>query len=321
MALIKRSNSTFWYIQFQLFGKTHIRSSRTTSKKAAEQMEIDWRAKLHAERYLGEKDSITLKAAVEQFCDSKVGTPNYTNLKASSNIVGRLMPLTKQLDQLTSHDLERFKRDRLAQGVKTQTVKHNLNLVKAAWKYAKKLGYRVGELEFPQLKTPRAPLRYITAEEEQRLLSCLDPKREIKRIPPYAERSDELKRMMHDAYDLVILLLDTGARYSEIANIEWARIDLDDQSIRLWRSKVQNETVLYMSKRVFETLTRRKAEATSAFVFANKKGGPRGYASLAIRKAIQNAGLKDCKIHTLRHTHASRPVSYTHLTLPTTPYV
>ena len=65
--------------------------------------------------------------------------------------------------------------------------------------------------------------------------------------------------MMHDAYDLVILLLDTGARYSEIANIEWARIDLDDQSIRLWRSKVQNETVLYMSKRVFETLTRRKA--------------------------------------------------------------
>ena len=63
------------------------------------------------------------------------------------------------------------------------------------------------------------------------------------------ERSDEMKSMMQDAFDLVILLLDTGARYSEIANIEWQRIDLAERSIHLWRSKVQNETVLYMMKR------------------------------------------------------------------------
>jgi site-specific recombinase XerD len=27
---------------------------------------------------------------------------------------------------------------------------------------------------------------------------------------------------------------------------------------------------------------------------------------MSIRKAIQRAGLRDCRIHTLRHTHASR---------------
>lgn len=42
------------------------------------------------------------------------------------------------------------------------------------------------------------------------------------------------------------------------------------------------------------------------YVFTNKKGGPRGYMSQAIRKAIKHAGLHDCRIHTLRHTHASR---------------
>jgi len=41
-------------------------------------------------------------------------------------------------------------------------------------------------------------------------------------------------------------------------------------------------------------------------VFANKKGGPRNHATIAIRKAMVRAGLTDCTIHTLRHTHATR---------------
>jgi integrase len=123
---------------------------------------------------------------------------------------------------------------------------------------------------------------------------------------PYALRDVEIKRTMHDAYDLVVLLLDTGARYSEIANIKWDQIHLDQREIRLWRSKVQNETILYMTDRVFQVLTRRSASPRGVYVFQNRKGGPRGYAALAIRRAIKRAGLADCTIHTLRHTLATR---------------
>ena len=35
-------------------------------------------------------------------------------------------------------------------------------------------------------------------------------------------------------------------------------------------------------------------------------GGPSGYSVVAIRKAFNRAGLGDCTIHTLRHTHATR---------------
>jgi len=111
---------------------------------------------------------------------------------------------------------------------------------------------------------------------------------------------------MVDAYDLVILLLDTGARYSEIANIEWRRIDLAEQTITLWRSKVENETVLYMTDRVFDVLSRRLATKTSPHVFTNRDGEARGYCTQSIRKAIVRAGLQNCRVHTLRHTHASR---------------
>jgi len=306
MSVMKRGNSRYWYIQFQMNGKTYIRSSRSTNKKVAEQMETDWKSKLHAQQFLGQKDRITVRAAIEQFCDSKKGTPTYMGLLSTAKVVGRLLPTHKDMDELSAHDIERFKRDRMEAGVSPQTIKHGFNLIRGAWKYARKLGYQVNDLEFPQVKIPKTPLRYLSDQEEVRLLSCLDPMREGSGLRPYNERDDEMKRSLQDAYDLVILLLDTGARYSEIANIEWSRINLHERSIRLWRPKVQNEGVLFMTDRAHDVLARRARTRTSPYVFQNRKGGPRGYVSQSIRKAMRKAGLHDCHIHTLRHTHASR---------------
>lgn len=306
MTVMKRGNSKYWYIQFQLNGQTFIRSSRTGNKKAADQMEIEWKAKLHAQQFLGHRERLSVREAVDQFCASKAGTPNHRGLLSSVKVLARLLPLHKAMDELTSHDLERFKRDRMNEGTGPQTIKHNLNVIRGAWKFARKLGFQVGELEFPQVKLPKTPLRYLTDDEERRLLACLDPEREGKGLRPYAERDIETRRCMHDSLDLVVLLLDTGARYSEIANIEWSRIHLNDRTINLWRPKVQNEAVLYMTDRAFEILARRAENRLGQHVFLNRKGEPRGYVSQSIRKALRNAGLQDCRIHTLRHTHASR---------------
>ena len=291
MSIIKRGNSKYWYIQFQFNGQNFIRSSKTTVKKAAEQMEIEWKAKLHAQEYLGRKERITLKDAIHQFCESKRGTPNYRNLTNMTRAGLRHLPAGRYLDELTLHDLERFKRDRETDGVSPQTIKHGINTIRGAWKYARRLGYQVSDLEFPSVKTPKYKLRYLSDEEESRLLAELDPMREVTGLAAYADRSDDLKRWMQDCYDLVVILLDTGARYSEIAKIEWRQINLNKQEIYLWRPKVQNETVLYMTDRVAGILARRRQQPVGRWVFQNKKGGPRNYASIAIRKALRRAGL------------------------------
>ena len=61
-----------------------------------------------------------------------------------------------------------------------------------------------------------------------------------------------------------------------------------------------------MTDRVHDILTRRSLSPAGLHVFTNKAGAARGYSSIAIRKAFSRAGLTDCTIHTLRHTHASR---------------
>jgi integrase len=309
MSIVKRGNSQYWYIQFQLNGKTYIRSSRTANKKVAEQMEVEWKSKVHAQRFLGTREQISLGEAIELFMSTKEGTPNHSNLYAQKQAIARLMNAKKPLDELGLLELERFKRDREAEGIGAQTLKHSFNLVRGAWKHARKLGYATADLDFPQVKLPKYRLRFLSDEEEQRLLKELEPHREVKGLMPYTKRPAALKSSMQDAYDIVILLLDTGARYSEVANIKWSQIFLDQREIHLWRPKVQNETILYMTNRVYDVLKQRAASRGGAvYVFRNKKGGPRGYAGRSIAKGLKRAGLTDCTIHTFRHTLASRLV-------------
>jgi integrase len=105
-------------------------------------------------------------------------------------------------------------------------------------KYMRKLGYQVSEVEMPSIKLPKGRLRYLSTEEEQRLLRAANPTREIKYVAPYDTRRIDIKNQMQDFYDLLILLLDTGARHGEICSLEWSKIDLEQRTIQLWRSKV-----------------------------------------------------------------------------------
>ncbi|WP_076591794.1 tyrosine-type recombinase/integrase [Herminiimonas arsenitoxidans] len=304
MSIVKRGNSKYWYIHFQLNGVTYIRSSKTTNKKAAVQMEAEWRTQLHANLFLGRKERIQLGQAMAQFCDSRKNTPSYQGLMSCANVVARHFSVTKYIDELTSHELERFKQIRTSAGISNQTIKHNLNLIRGSCEFARKMGYQVGVIEFPQVKIIKPPVRFMSEEEETHLLTCLDPAREGRGLSPFVERSEEMQQMLQDAYDLTILLLDVGGRYSELANIEWARIDMDTRIIHLWRSKVSNGSVLYMTDRVYYMLLKRKRNGPH--VFQNRKGLARGYSTQSIRKAIRRAGLESCHVHTFRHTLATR---------------
>jgi len=306
MSVLKRGNSKYWYIQFQINGKTFIRSSKTTDKRIAERMEREWRVQIHAQEMLGDKETIKFRDILDLYAHSKSGLRSLRTLKSDKQLICRYFPVDKCLHEITTHDIDRFVQTRLKEGKAYSTIRLSIHVIRATWKYGKKLGYKTSDIEFPSLPVTKHRLRYLSLEEERRLLRELDPRRDIDFYPQYSERSESAKQQMWDNYDLVVLLLDTGARYSEIAKIEWTSINLKERTIRLWRSKVSNESVLYMSDRVYQVLCRRHNSRSSDFVFTNKNGGPRNHATIAIRKAFKRCGFTDVTVHTLRHTFASR---------------
>ena len=306
MSVLKRGNSKFWYIQFQFNGKTYIKSSKTTDKRIAERMEREWKVETHSQQYLGEKETIIFSDILVQFIETKEGTPNHPTLLCHSRILNRNFPISKKLHEINNNDINNFYKARLKHGVSNQMIKKSFDLIRGTWKHGKKLGYQHSDIDFPVLKVEKHRLRYLSPEEEKKLLKELDPKREdTSNIDP-SKRPDHIKSAMIDVYDLVVILIDTGARYSEIAKIEWDSINLDQRTIRLWRPKVRNESVLYMTDRVYSILHRRFQNKKSSYLFTNKKGGPRNTATLPIRKAFQRANITGCTVHTFRHTHATR---------------
>lgn len=306
MSLIKRQNSKFWHVQFQVDNQTFVRSTRSTDRRAAEKIALKIRQDATTERFLGTVKTTTLQAALDRFVASKIGQSNLRNQIAHRAAIVRILGGATPLASVTSSSVEHFRHTRTVEGCAAQTVKHGVNCLMGAIRMAKRDGYAVGDVQAPTIKLPNGRLRYLSLDEERRLLAELDPDRKTIGLSHSRDIDPDRQRFLQDNYDLIIVLLDTGARYSEIAHMKWDQIDLPNKVINLWRPKVSNEGVIFMTARVHATLVRRHQTRTGGYVFTNKAGSARGYAAVSIRKAFDRAGLNDCTIHTLRHTHATR---------------
>nr|WP_244122206.1 hypothetical protein [Burkholderia latens] len=169
------------------------------------------------------------------------------------------LPPDTQLHELTTRDFDLLVAKRKAEGDKPATIKHEVGLLRATINEMAKLGFKVSrEIVFPALKTSYR-LRYLDSNEEAALLLELDPERLRDGLKPLETRTPEMTRNVQDNYDITVFLLDTGCRYSEVANIPWSAINLDACTISLYRSKVRNEDVLHMTSRL-ETILRRRWE-------------------------------------------------------------
>ena len=129
----------------------------------------------------------------------------------------------------------------------------------------------------------------MSTEEEQRLLAELDPTNIIKGV---GEDDEIVLQARQDAYDLVVALLDTGARYSEIAKLPLDEIGLQKRQVMIWRTKVENASIIPMTNRLHAIFKRRLAAVRpgQVYLFENKAGGARNYASTAFISACRRLG-------------------------------
>src|SRR5690606_4396018 len=105
--------------------------------------------------------------------------------------------------------------------------------------------------------------------------------------------------------DFLLLLLFTGLRRNEAAQLRWKDVDLESRMLTIPDPKNRVPHTLPLSDFVFEMLERREEWATSPWVFAGS--GKKGYLvepKKQIQRVIEVSGVQ-FSIHDLRRTFAT----------------
>ncbi|MFZ0255926.1 MAG: site-specific integrase [Gammaproteobacteria bacterium] len=294
-------------------GKLFVRSTKTTSKKQAEQIARQYEREWVSHAVLNERQPITLGSALDKFLGGKRNEPGLRTWAIHAAILRRYFNTDIALHHLSNVDVASFIQRRRQEGKSDDTIRLSLSALRGAIKAAEQMGYAVCSTQnWPSVGKKAKRLRFLSVDEENRLLNELDPHAARQGIGK-VQRS-----LRQDQYDYVVALLDTGARAMEVAELPWSAVDFDTNTIHIHRSKTNHSTVLQMTDRLRAILQRRYQQrgSNNAYVFPSPNGGHRQYRSEAIMNAIDQAGLNDAKIvrqkggkvtlHTFRHTFCSR---------------
>lgn len=137
--------------------------------------------------------------------------------------------------------------------------------------------------------------RFLTAEEILKLL--------------IACKSFEIKgeNYNRETYVFVLIALSTGARYSEIHNLEWKNVDLKNKQFYFLNTKNGENRGVPMSQTVYEELVNFKKvrNIKNNFLFTTKEGNKLIDMRTRFYKVIELSKIENCRFHDLRHTVAS----------------
>lgn len=328
-SLFHRPRSGYWWVKFPSVDregkvvKYNRKSTKRTSKMEAHKV-AQKLTKFEADYgQLGVRKKMTIgEAAQRHIADSSTAYASLfaSRLRSSNSRV----TLNSTIDLLDRRLLNDLKAQRLAEGLSNNYVNLEVSFWITVYNAARKdyLAAVNTETDFSNMKLKvTQKTRYLMEGEEPNLLAELDPTRDTYKRP-YAQRiGSPRQEMLQNQWDIVIFLLDTGARYMEVAEIPWSAIDYSNwKTVNLYRTKVGKEGNIKMTSRLKAILQRRHRQyGNHPYVFpswSHDKEPMSGNRS-SIRDAIKRAGLNSTAMvkrygkftpHSLRHTFASRLV-------------
>lgn len=207
----------------------------------------------------------------------------------------------KVVEELRRSDIALYIEKRKADGISNATINRELDVLSAALNYARfKLEWEIANpVERMSLKEPEGRLRWITRAESDVLI------REAEKEP----KSPHLA-------DFIRLALNTGCRKNELLKLEWERVDLRENRLYLegQHTKSGKRRIIPLNDGARQALLGRanfRAQfcPASPWVFAHKSGERVQYMQNGYEAACVRAGIKDFRVHDLRHTFASWLVS------------
>ena len=291
MASIRKHGSK-WQARIQRRNQPPIAKSFHSKADA-----LRWARATESRLYLGEVGPrptvLTLRAAIQRYLDEvtpqKKGAPQELS---RGRQIARLSLAVKPMDQITPQEIATHRDDRLGE-VSANTVRLELAFISVLYEQARsEWGIDVTN-PTRQIRPPkpgRGRRRRLLPAEEQALIAACDESRA--------------------AYltTLVVLALETAARFGEIVNMRWENIDFNRRTALLVDTKNGDDRLIPLSERARKAILALPKTADGR-IFTAAYGSMKTAFRVALKTARKNSGgklLNDFRFHDLRHEAVSR---------------
>lgn len=157
----------------------------------------------------------------------------------------------------------------------------------------------------PDGTNPRKHIKKFPEEKRERFLNPA----ELKRVGEVLREMEAERVELASAIAAVRLLVLTGCRLGEIMKLKWEHVDIAGKVLRLPDSKT-GAKVVHLGHPAVEVLVGIERVRDNSWVIAGTKpGAPLVDLQPFWQRVRARAGLKDARIHDLRHTFASTAVA------------
>jgi integrase len=307
--LYKVRKSPYWQIRFEIAGIEIRRSAGTSDRRAAQELEEELRRDLWRQVKLGERHW-TWADALSKCELEDAHQKSWERTKRSLKILNEYLSPDTLLSEIDYDSLLKIRsllqlRTSRGYGWKTKRLwkKSTCNRILAA---AGSILQRCASDEWKNMipRAPKVPLfdlgktepKWITREQAHRLLG---------RFPVHTR-------------DMAIFALATGLRKSNVAGLEWERVDLSRRCCFIpgYLSKSGEPIAVPLNDDAIEVLTRwqqihennrgRWPAAVHRYVFVYRQRAPIQQLTTRMwRRECKAVGLEGVTFHTLRHAWAS----------------
>ena len=276
-----------WYLDYRDSNGKRIQkvAPLATTKEEAVLVLRDEIAKMFSKEYGIEqkKKKITFREFAQIYYSDYL-TVERKNWKSDGYRLNKLNEHFKELEfkEITSQEVRRFKKARIAEGNSERTVNRYLALLKRMFNIAIQDGYAkenpVKRVKFFSEKDTQRE-RVLTKDEEERLLT---------------ECPGHLKQV-------ILTALHTGMRKGEILNLKWIKVNLEKKEIVVERTKSRKTRTIPINLVLHELMASMKKQSGGRdYVFPFKS------IRTAFENACKRAGIKDLTFHDLRRTFGTR---------------
>jgi len=157
----------------------------------------------------------------------------------------------------------------------------------------------------PDGSNPRKHIRKYPEEKRERFLSAA----ELRRIGEVLREMESERVELSSAILAARLLILTGCRLGEIMTLKWDYIDFQERALRLPDSKTGKKIVHLGAPAVEYLQDDQRIDGNPWVIPGTLTGKPLSDLQPFWQRARARAGVKDVRIHDLRHTFASTAVA------------